>query len=345
MQQAHRDRWLRRTGAGLSLAALLALAAATPAVAGSDEDVKGWIAAVDLALTRPAGLDEEYAFQSNISATPVQGTRLLLDPGSDSTFRLTGGYDFGLGLGKLEVSYWGFDGSQSTSDTLSGYVFPAVFGYGFYSSVAPSLTDARVEARSSVQASSIDVDYSRPVDAGENFTFRWLAGLRSVTFEEEVKFSGAGSYGGFDYNIQQKRHMNSDARGLKVGGRGVFRFTERFSMEGGVAVSLLRSDVKGDSSQSIAGTSTTVSERNRAEDNSGRGQILDLDLRGVWTEGPLSIYLGFSSSSWNGLVQDPNPPRSPSFPMTSGGGRDSVSFDSFDVGVIYRFGARRLAAP
>jgi len=44
-------------------------------------------------------------------------------------------------------------------------------------------------------------------------------------------------------------------------------------------------------------------------------------------------------------VRDPNPPRSTVYPTVAGRSRDTVQFTSFDVGLIYRFGARRLAAP
>jgi Legionella pneumophila major outer membrane protein precursor len=344
MKGERRESVLMRFGAGLVFAALLALSTATPAAAGSSDEVKGWIAAVDLALTQPAGLDEEYAFQSNGLVTPVQGTRRTIDNSADSTFRITGGYSFGLGMGRLEVSYWSFDHGDSESGRLDGFVFPSVFGYGAYSTYAYFLSDpsgVSTSAHSQINADTVDVDYSRAMDVGDNFSFRWLAGLRTATFKEDVKFSGADA----TYFVKQYRQMNSDAFGLKVGGRGTFGFTRLFSLEGGVALSLLQTDVKGHSSQSITGSFATATEDNRAEDKNGRGQILDVDLKGVWTEGPVSIYLGYSVSSWDGMARDPNPPRTQGTPLTPGGNRDSVSFDSFNVGVIYRFGARGLAPP
>jgi len=352
----HRHGWLgTRFGTGACVLVLLILTAATPAAAASSDEVKGWIVGLDLALTQPGGFDQEFAFQTDLAASPVQGRRHILDNDAKATTRLSAGYNFGLGLGSLEVSYWGFDNDDSRSDLMSGEVFPTVFGYGYYNFTTPYLSSpygVRTQAKSHVQATSLDVDYSRALDVGDNFTFRWLAGLRSVSFEEEVQFDGSAtdSYG-YGYSITQKRHMDSDAFGVKVGGRGAFGFTKRFTLEGGLALSLLQADAKGDSSQTIdfsnpdPDLSFAVSERNRAEGESGRGQILDLDLRGTWTEGPLSVYLGYSASSWEGLVRDPNPPRSTVYPTVAGRSRDSVSFNNWNVGIIYRFGARRLAAP
>jgi len=359
----HSHSWRGAFLPAIGVLAMLVLAPATPASA-ADEEMKGWILGLDLALTQPGGFDQEYAIERDPLATPVHGRRHLLDNDAKATTRIMAGYNFGLGLGSLEVSYWGFDNDDSRSDVVSGYVYPTVFGYGYYSSSSPYLASpygVRTRAKSSIKATSLEVDYSRALDVGDNFTFRWLAGLRSVTFEEEVQFDGSTSvyiYGGYygayyaTSEISQKRHMDSDAFGIKVGGRGTFGFTRRFSLEGGAALSLLTADIKGNSSQAVSyvdplspAASFSFTESNRAEGESGRGQILDLDLRGIWTEGPLSIYLGYSASSWEGLVRDPNPPRSHYFPFAAGRARDSVSFTSFDVGIIYRFGARRLAAP
>ena len=194
MMKNHPRSSRRISGPGICLAAMLALAA-TPAAAGADE-VRGWILGLDLALTQPGGLDQEYAFQADFLALPYPGRRHLLDNDPSATFRVTGGYCFGLDLGSLQVSYWGFDNDDSRSNLLSGYVYPTVFGYGYYGFVGAYLSGpdgVKTQAESSVQATSLDVDYSRALDVGSNFTFRWLAGLRSVTFEEELTFDGSAT--------------------------------------------------------------------------------------------------------------------------------------------------------
>jgi major outer membrane protein len=337
---------MKRVATGLALAALLALAAPAAATAGPNDEMKGWMLALEVALTQPSGLDQEYAF---LSATPpaVQGSRLILDNDTDLTYRISGGYNFGLDMGSLEVSYWTFDNDDQESKAPGADVFPTLFGYGFYSTNVTYLSGATTRATSSVKASTLDVDYSRALDVGEKFTFRWLAGLRTASFEEERSLDADGSGTYYDYSIRQTRHVDSDAFGVKVGGRGTFGFTEHFGMEGGLAVSLLQADAKGNSFQSITDLSgpVTSSERNRGEDDSALGKIIDVDLRGTWTSGALSVYIGYSASSWEGFVQDPNPPRTSFFPLASGRSRDSVSFNSLNAGIVFRFGSQRLAAP
>jgi hypothetical protein len=338
---------MRRVATGWALAALLALAAPTGASAAANDELKGWMLALEVALTQPSGLEQEYAVLSTIPPSPVAGSRLLLDNDADLTYRISGGYNFGLDMGSLEVSYWTFDNDDKESGAQSGYVIPALFGYGFYSFQAAYLGGATTRATSSVKASTLDVDYSRALDVGERFTFRWLAGLRTASFEEDRSLDVDGATAGYDYAVRQTRHFDSDAFGVKVGGRGSFGFTEHFGMEGGLAVSLLQADSKGNSFQSITELSgpVTSSERNRGEDDSALGKIIDVDLRGTWTSGALSVYIGYSASSWEGFVQDPNPPRSPVFPIIAGRSRDSVSFNSLNAGIIFRFGSQRLAAP
>ncbi len=348
----------RMPGPGACVLALLILAAASPAAAASDEDVKGWVVAVDLALTQPSGLDQEYAFQFDTTSVPQTGIRHIMKNDADATFRFTAGYNFGLAMGGLQVSFWSFDHDDKQSDSLSGQVFPSIFGYGLYTQSYPFVEAYNAPgvgtfATSSVKASTVDLEYTRALDVGENFTFRWLAGLRTADFEEGRTVELQGAYAGKPMTIQQNGHMDSKARGIKVGGRGIYGFTKHQSLEGGLAFSLLQGDSKGDSSQTfrvfdaadLTAPPTVYSEAQRAEDKSGQGQILDLDLKYVWTADALSVYLGYSYSAWEGLVRDPNLPRTTYFSVTGAGGRDTVIFSGFDVGIIYRFGARRLAAP
>jgi hypothetical protein len=337
---------VRRVATGWAFAALLALAAPTGASAAANDELKGWMLALEVALTQPTGLDQEYAFLSATSPA-VEGSRLILDNDTDLTYRISGGYNFGLDMGSLEVSYWTFDNDDKESKSPSAAVYPTLFGYGFYG-LPTHLSGATTRAGSNLKASTLDVDYSRALDVGEKFTFRWLAGLRTASFEEDrsLDLDGVDTYG-YYYSVRQTRHLDSDAFGVKVGGRGTFGFTEHFGMEGGLAVSLLQADSKGNSFQGITELSgpTTSSERNRGEDDSALGKIIDLDLRGTWTSGMLTVYIGYSASSWEGFVRDPNPPRTSFFPLASGRSRDSVSFNSLNAGVIFRFGSQRLAAP
>src|SRR5258705_282922 len=74
------------------------------------------------------------------------------------------------------------------------------------------------EATSSVKASTWDVDYIRPMSAGDKFHVDWLAGLRVASYEENQDF--AGTDGVSDY--LQGKHIDSDSWGFRFGATAVF---------------------------------------------------------------------------------------------------------------------------
>lgn len=334
-------------GSGLvvtGLVVLAALAAGAPASAGDgDGDVKGWYVALDAALTQPNSLDQDYANQTDTTVAPPRNRRFLIENDADATFRGTVGYNFGLGLGSLQVSYWSFDNDDSASETLAGFVVPSLFGYGSIGGTyLYSGYGSAVSSESSTKATTADLDYVRPMDAGENVSLRWLAGLRVATFEEDQSFTGSD---GVYYAIDQAKHIESDAIGLRVGATAVFDFTKHFSLEGGLTASLLQADSEGNASQSLTDLvgGGSVSETKEGANEHTRGRILDLEVKGVWAAGPVDVYLGYSASSWDGLVQDPVPALG-FLGMPEGEKREGISFDSVSVGVRWRFARRGVAA-
>ncbi len=324
------------------IAALVMLATTAPAAA-ADDQARGWYAALDLAFTQPNSLDQHYADQMDFSSGSPRGERLVLENDTDSTFRLAVGYRFGKGLGSLQVSYWTFDNDDRQEGAIAGYVVPAIFGSGYYGTYyggyyGAYLFNPDVTATSSVKATTMDVDYVRPMPVGEKLTVNWLAGLRVATYEEDQGF--VGNDGGGDY-IQTK-HIESDAMGLRVGALVRFGFTKRFNLEGGMAASFLQADTEGTASQTFPGGAF---ETRHAEDDSIRGTIWDFDVRALWTSGPLDYYVGYTASTWDGMVSDPVPANTAQgvipvflpFPSPARD-RDSIGFNGWHAGVVWRFG-------
>jgi len=318
--------------------ALLALGAPAHAV---DTDYKGWYGNLDLALSQPNSLDQDFANHSRATGTgTAQNERLSMDNDTSLTYRLDVGYSWGR-KGRLQVSFWQFDNDDSRGDTLNGGVYPTIFGYGTYGAqyiFNPSGVD--FEATSNTKASTWDVDFIRPMRAGDTLTINWLAGLRVAKFEEDQSFEG------FDgvYTYTQDKHIESNAVGLRVGATMAFNFTKHFGVEAGAAFSFLQGDTEGISHQSCpAGSScdaggVTSRESNEAQDDAVRGDIQDYHLRAVWSSGPLDWYVGYGMSAWGGIAADPVPA------IISGVGgsppqtRNNISFNGFDVGVRWRFG-------
>lgn len=328
-----------------ALVILVGMFGLTASARAADTDYKGWFAALDVALTQPDSLDQHYA--NNVVRTagaPSSSTseRLVMDNDSHETWRLSVGYNFGKTIhgemGALKVSYWGFDhGDDQTNKGLLGEVDETIFGYGrsaFEYIRDPNNTTYPIDldASSHVKARTYDIDYVRPMVSSEKLTIKWLAGLRVASFEENqelVAFDAAGPY-----TYVQTKHVKSDAKGPRFGIAADFGFTKHFSLEGGMAVSFLQANTKGESFSADGRGNTDSLE---AKDDHIRGAIRDYDLKAVWSYGRLDYFLGYTTSEWDGLVTDPVPASTSS----NGSGprvRDTISFNSFHGGVIWRFG-------
>ena len=338
-------RRIRLAGAVFSI--LVVLAVSAPNVAAADKDFKGWFAALDLALTQPNSLDQHFAdFTNGQDPSATRTDRLMMDNGSDGTFRASVGYGFGLGFGSLQASYWSFDNEDSESGSRTGVMFPMISGYVY--NYGMFIQNPTFSAGSRVQATTADLDYVRPMDAGEQFTIKWLAGLRVATYEEDQSFSAVS--GTTTYNYRQGKHIESDAVGLRVGASAVFDFTRHFSVEGGMAFSFLQGSNKGRAFQTFVdqppGSFCSVppcSEFFEAKNDNLRGEIRDFDLKAVWTVGDLDYYIGYTASFWDGLVRDPVPVTGAFVSTgTEGPTRDGISFNSLHGGIVWRFGGRQV---
>ena len=324
----------RRIALAAACAAVAILASGTPAHAAG-ADYKGWFVALDLANTQPTGLDQSAAA---LVSPPFNGgtgftTRQVIDNDADFSWAIKAGYSWGE-LGGLEVSYWSFDNDQSEDHTENvNYVFPTVFGYGYnigsYGLYSPPVT---YTTSSGIKASVIDVDYFRAMDVGERFTIKWLAGLRSASYDEDLGFNGTDGSGA--YYIESK-HIESDAFGVKVGAVLSFGFTDRFALQGKMAFSFLQGSTKSDRTENATGSIDQLS----ADIDNVRGEIRDYDLRGVWMWENLDVYLGYGGQTWDGLVADPLGSGSCcSISTYQNSTRDSIGFNSLHAGIVLRFG-------
>jgi hypothetical protein len=314
----------------------MAAAAAAPALA-ADPEYQGWFIALDAAMTQPTGLDQHYATAQDW--TTFAQELLILDNDAGFSGQVGIGYKWGE-LGGLALSYWSFDNDDDTSAVEnSRYIYPTVFGgYASYNLGTYGLGTFPVNysVTSSVKASAIDLEYSRPMQAGERVTINWIAGLRSVTFEEDLGFSGNDASG--LYYIQTK-HIASDAYGIKVGALFDFGITEHFSLQGLMAFSFLQGKVDAATTQNVQTTLGTFFDSITVSNDNIRGEIRDYDLRAVWSWKSVDAYFGYGGSTWDGLVADPTG-EMVNFPVTKSDGQDrsSIGFNSLHAGVVFRFG-------
>ena len=306
---------------------------ASPAFA-ADKDIKGWYGTLDLALTQPNSLDQHFA--DEVDPATASTNRLVIDNDKDFTWRVDVGYSFGKGLGSLQVSYWSFDNEDKQEGTSGGNLYPSIFGYssqigyGMYLSAPP----ASFQATGKVKARTVDLDYIRPIQVGEKFTVKWLAGYRTARYEEDLNLAAADGNGTY----YQGRHQEATANGLRVGVTGVFGFTKHFSIEAGMAASFMQAKTEGDSTETFNGFVTGTATRQGSDDHV-TGEIRDYDFRAVWNYGHIDYFLGYDVSEWDGLVVNPVPLAVNGFQGSIGSSdRSSVSFNSFHGGVTIRYG-------
>lgn len=320
-------------------AGLVWIAAGNPALAG-DADYKGFYVALDAAITQPNSLDHHYANHVNYSPTPETMELLVLDSDSDFTGKLIFGYGFGE-MGKLQISWWGFDNEDSLDNTLVGGVYPTIFGYGMSDGQYPynGTTGVTFSTSAQVQAETIDIDYIRSFEPGKKMTIGLLAGLRIASWEEDQAFEADDNYyPGVDY--RQGKHFESDAIGLKLGTVLEWGFTEHFSMVGSAVWSFMQADTEGTSFSAFS-PSGTPDDEFLAEDDNIRAEIRDYDVRAQWEYDNFQWWVGYQVSTWEGMVTDPltqNEGGHFAIGPASNRGRDNVAFNSLHVGVAFKFG-------
>jgi hypothetical protein len=332
MQQRNRKIPTRAAIAALSLAAAVIGAAGWPAMA-APEDYKGFFLALDLANTQPNGLDQQYA--TYVDGTNGFATRMVMENDADLTFEVKVGYSWGA-LGGLAVSYWSFDNEDEVQDTVTGSsVYPTVFGnfgYNYINSYGLFNYPVNVNASSQVQASTIDIDYFRPMQAGEKLTINWIAGLRSATFEEDRAFTGTDTS---IYYYNEAKHIESDAFGVKVGAMANFGFTEHFGLQGMMAFSFLQANIDAEATRLAAGGNF---DQVTSSDDNVQGEIRDYDLRAVWSWDHFDFWIGYGGQTWEGLVEDPVNGAHAFVPTADESERDSIAFNKLHAGIAFRFG-------
>jgi len=324
------------------VAGMMWIAAGNPVLAG-DADYKGFYISLDAAITQPNSLDHHYANHVVFSTTPETMELLVLDDDSDFTGKLTFGYGFGE-MGKLQISWWGFDNEDSLDNTLVGGVYPTIFGYGMSDGLYPynSTYGVKFSTSAKVQADTLDIDYIRSFEPGKKVTIGLLAGLRIASWEEDQSFEADEDsvyYPGTDYT--QGKHFESDAIGMKLGTNLEWGFTEHFALVGSAVWSFMQADTEGESFSTSGTPSDPPDDVFSAEDNNIRAEIRDYDLRAQWEYDKFEWWVGYQVSTWEGMVTDPltqNEGGHFAIGPASNRGRDNIAFNSLHAGVTFKFG-------
>lgn len=241
-------------------ASALAAATAIPfllipvAMAEPAAEWEGWYAQLDVALATP-GNTNTPAQASGPSDTAQGGSSDLsndidwIDWEDDPILSGTIGYSWGQ-KGRLQVTYWRYDDSASSSGSNSDYpnsnwftIGPAAsWAYSFYYPMSWGFTQE-------IKAETIDLEYRRTLSGKGQGRVTWGLGARFASFEENV----SGSYvipdlliPGNDFSFPASRTIDSDGFGFTGSIGGSYDFLKSFGIGSDLRVGFLTADVDMD---------------------------------------------------------------------------------------------------
>lgn len=289
---------------------------------------QGFFLFLDAGLTNPRNTDNVVVtVESAGSFNPI-----IPRWGDDLAGRLGGGYRWADG-NKLQVSYWSFSGE--TVANTSG----AALGGNLHFTIGPPVAGGNVggpgtiDLTTEVTASTADVAWGKNHELTDQFGMEWSIGLRYANFEETHN----GLYGELAGGTYTAAKSNEgEMFGARAAVRAMHRFSDRFSVSGGLGFSLLDGEnIASSGLTPLGATSPTTSSY--VSDDGRSGRILDLDvaLNYHMLQDTLRISLGWEQSSWDGIAADLLR-TAPNTSVTLRD-RDSVAFSAYKLGVLVNF--------
>lgn len=292
-------------------------------------------------LTNPRNTDAVVATMQS----PTELVTVLPDWEDEVAGRIGVGYRWANG-NALSGVYWSYTADQTASGSgpadgstyfAIGPPIPTASGY-----IGNQGTPGSFDVQTELEAKTMDLLWSRRLDLGSDFVLDVSAGLRSASFEETL----TGSYDqvdGFDPDsgalLADKRN-ESTMIGLRFAGRGVYNFTDRWSLSGSLGFSFLDGEIESHSTLTPTGTAGGVGVLPNTvaiKDDGRSGSIVDADIVLAWqsSSGTIRVYGGWEQSIWDGVVTD----LVRNFPGTIAPlrERDSITFSGYKLGLGFRF--------
>lgn len=282
---------MRRIGVILALTGLLFF----PALAG--EGHTGWHVGVEGSSVQAGNSDVLLGVPYGSSEGQPAGRLITVDFGSGTAFGAHVGRT--TERGDLTLSFWNYDedASRTAMDAVDGFLpaFPnADLGADFAD---------RLDGISSLQATVIDLTWSRPFAKTEDSTWNWQIGLRSWQQEQETLLTT--DLDPETQSFEDQQHLDSDADGLGilVGFSGEYHFTERIFGSTNLKLAFLTGSVdvfnREDAFGEMLDTTMNSADRNFRQ--------MDLDTRiNFNVVGGLDLFIGYQFKQFDDAVTNFN---------------------------------------
>ena len=314
---------------------------------------EGFFIFLDSVFTTPRNTDQVVATTLDVVSSPQVEQRILTDWGSELAGRINLGYQWPGGT-KVSISYWKFDNDERTvgDGPPGGFtnfaIGPAILvSFSYYGAAG---YPGHFDISSEIEAESLDVSWGRSNEMTDGFSLEWSLGLRYAKFEETMSgFYGSTSFGFYSYAAAKVNE--GEMTGLEAAVRGTYHFSDLFSLNAGLGLSMMDGDVSTRSSLTPVGpcntgplpscpfipgsllpTATAV-----IEDKDRSGTITDFDLAAVFhlADDRLRLTAGYEHSTWHGLPADLARNNAGNFiPLSA---RETVVFSGFKIGVGFLF--------
>lgn len=195
-----------------------------------------------------------------------------------------------------------------------------------------------------IEAGAADLAFAREYDLDESFTLEWSAGLRYASYEETTRggydvASTLSSVWGQEAYAAEKSNLG-EMFGVRVAGRGSFRFARVFSIDAALGFSFLDGQITSRSTlvpSGLLNAGATPAAVAEITDDSRSGETRDLELTVSWriVGEAVRVWVGWEQQVWEGVASD----LVRNFPGTLAPlrDRDSVTFSGYKLGLFVRF--------
>lgn len=314
-------------------AAVAALVLVSPAFAGDEEDGKFFVT-IEGALTAASGPGGLYTMYGSDESQPM-GSFRSVDMDEAFAPRIAFGWKMGDGWWSIGWSQWDDDSTVTSAATDPNWLWDTLY----HSDEAWDYYEGTAEALRGVDATTIDLAYSRKIFGNDKFSGNWTFGLRQASLDHmmDVLYTEPGELEEDTETNEVVLTSEASGFGLFGGVNGSVNLSEKWFMTGGFQYAFLSGDVKASTlmiNEYFEGSDIDA-DVDSSEDRVF--SMLGVSTSLVWHPSSSMYYwIGYELTQWNDVVDTMLFPDdvSEGYVQTD---TTSISFDGFTIGAGFVF--------